>query len=898
MEGRTNEPRPRASDLTQTTPGHDAEATQPATPPGSDSRGSDPSGGSFGSSSFDHGRFLPGTVLAERYRIVELLGKGGMGEVYRADDLRLGQMVALKFLTSAQIGAINALHQEVRVARQVAHPNVCRVYDIGNVDGLPFISMEYIDGEHLGSLLKRIGRLPEDKAAEIAAQLCLGLSAIHEQGLIHRDLKPTNVMIDGRGKVRITDFGLAGVAVDLATSRERAGTPAYMAPEQIAGRGVSVRSDVYSLGLVLYELFTGKRAFEGKSWADFVRIHDTHTPVSPTRIVERLDPAIERAIMRCLEKDAALRPASALAVALALPGGDPLRAALAAGELPTPEAVAAAKAPGALPSGVALALFASCLVAIPLIGWMQHKAFLVSHTPLPKPPAVLADRAREMLSALGYTEKPFDARWGFTPLAGYREWLQTRDRSPNRWGPLINDQPPAIVFWYRESPQWLAPNGMVNGTMVNDPPLATEGMLRMLLSPNAKLESFTAVPRRAVPTSAPGETLNWSLLLEFAGLREASLQPSEPAFVPPFYCDQMRTWVGAHPSLPELPITVNAGALFGRIVFFDIRYGWEDQKAVARPIAATAEDLMAIVNVVLLVIAIGGAALLAWRNVSLGRSDRAGGWRVAVVIAGATLTGWLASADHFPSGQLEMQLLVTAGGIALLRGALAWMLYMALEPAVRRRSPETLIGWKRLLNGRFRDPTVGRDLLIGVAVGCLLAMVAASRMPLGAAFGFPPPAPAHGMLMMIPRMRDALYPLIDGIAWAVSPAMIFLTLIVLMLILVRSRIIAVNVVYAIATLVAAFVAWHSSEQRPIVAAVTIVFCTLLTIALVRGGLLVQVTAMYAQNMIGVFIMWVDPGVWYLPTICVGYFTVITLAAYAMVISIGGRPLLRADFLDR
>lgn len=898
MEGQTNQPKPSASDLTQTTPDHAADVTRAATRSGTQSRGSDFSGTSYGSSSIDHGRFLPGTVLAERYRIVELLGKGGMGEVYRADDLRLSQMVALKFLTNAQTGSIHALQNEVRIARQVAHPNVCRVYDIGDVDGLPFISMEYIDGEHLGSLLKRIGRLPEDKATEIAAQLCLGLSAIHEQGLIHRDLKPTNVMIDGRGKVRITDFGLAGLADDLAVSRERAGTPAYMAPEQIAGRGVSVRSDVYSLGLVLYELFTGKRAFEGKSWADFARVHDTHTPVSPTRIIERLDPAIERAIMRCLEKDPAQRPASALAVALALPGGDPLRAALAAGELPTPEAVAAAKAPGALPAGLALALFAFCLAAIPLAGWMHHKAFLLSHTPLPKSPAVLVDRAREMLAAMGYAEKPFDMRGGFIALAGYREWLQHRNHTSTRWAPLANDQPPAIVFWYRESPQWLAPNGMVNGTMVNDPALATEGMLRMLLSPNAKLESFTAVPRRAIPASAPSQEPDWAQLLDFAGLRESSLQIKEPEFVPPFYCDQKRSWVGLHPALPELPITVNAAALFGRVVFFDIRYGWEDETADVKPIAATAEELMTIVNIVLLVIAIGGAAVLAWRNVSLGRSDRAGGWRVAVVIAAATLMSWLASADHFPSGALEMQLLVTSGGIALLRGGLAWMLYMALEPAVRRRSPETLIGWKRLLNGRFRDPTVGRDLLIGVAVGCLLALVAASRIPLGAVLGYPPPVPANGMLMIIPRTRDALYPLIDGIAWAISPAMIFLTLIVLMLILVRSRIIAVNVVYAAATLVAAFVAWNSSEQPPVVAAVTVVFSTLLTIALVRGGLLVQVTAMYAQNMIGAFIMWGDLSAWYLPTIAVGFVAVIALAAFAMVVSIGGRPLLSARFLDR
>ncbi len=148
-------------------------------------------------------RFPPGTLLASRYRIVSRLGKGGMGEVFRADDLVLGQPVALKFLPESAKSNLNLLtrfYDEVRIARRISHKNVCRVYDIGEVEGQPYLSMEYIDGEDLGSLLRRIGRLPSDKATEFARKLCAGVAAAHGEGVLHRDLKPANIMIDSRGE--------------------------------------------------------------------------------------------------------------------------------------------------------------------------------------------------------------------------------------------------------------------------------------------------------------------------------------------------------------------------------------------------------------------------------------------------------------------------------------------------------------------------------------------------------------------------------------------------------------------------------------------------------------------------------------------------------------------------
>ena len=202
----------------------------------------------------DEARFTQGSLIAERYRIISQLGRGGMGEVFRADDLTLGQPVALKFLPESMIdeSMLERFRNEVRIARSISHPNVCRVHDIGEIDNRVFLSMEYVDGEDLSSRLQRVGRLASEDALEIARKICAGLAAAHDKGVLHRDLKPSNIMLDVQGEVRIMDFGLAGLAHEIEDVRT--GTPAYMAPEQLVGKEVTARSDIYALGLVLYEL--------------------------------------------------------------------------------------------------------------------------------------------------------------------------------------------------------------------------------------------------------------------------------------------------------------------------------------------------------------------------------------------------------------------------------------------------------------------------------------------------------------------------------------------------------------------------------------------------------------------------------------------------------------------
>jgi serine/threonine protein kinase len=230
--------------------------------------------------------------------------------------------VALKFLPESMIdkSMLERFRNEVRIARRISHPNVCRVYDIGETDNQVFLSMEYVDGEDLSSRLRRIGRLPSDEALEIARKICAGLAAAHDKGVLHRDLKPSNIMLDARREVLIMDFGLAGLAHKIEDVRS--GTPAYMAPEQLVGKEVTARSDIYALGLVLYELFTGKPAFEGKTYDEIFRVRRENTPDRFSTLVRDLDPAVQLVILRCLEEEPEDRPSSALIISAALPGGE------------------------------------------------------------------------------------------------------------------------------------------------------------------------------------------------------------------------------------------------------------------------------------------------------------------------------------------------------------------------------------------------------------------------------------------------------------------------------------------------------------------------------------------------------------------------------------------------
>ncbi len=249
-----------------------------------------------------------GTVFAGRYEIIEELGRGGMGTVYRAEDKKIGEHVAIKLVNpeiSSNRKIIERFRQELIIARKITHRSVCRMHDLGEAGGVHFITMEYVAGEDLKSLIKRIGQLPPAKALAIAGQVAEGLAEAHRLGVVHRDLKPGNIMIDREGNAKIMDFGIArSLKTEAATGTGFIiGTPDYMSPEQAEAKHVDGRSDIYSLGVILYEMVTGRVPFEGETPLSVAMKHKGERPKDPREWNPQLPSAISRLILRCLEKD-------------------------------------------------------------------------------------------------------------------------------------------------------------------------------------------------------------------------------------------------------------------------------------------------------------------------------------------------------------------------------------------------------------------------------------------------------------------------------------------------------------------------------------------------------------------------------------------------------------------
>ena len=811
-------------------------------------------------------RFPPGRLFADRYRIVSLLGRGATGEVYRADDLKLGQRVALKLLaptSGMHRRFLDRFISEVRLARDIAHPNVCRVYDIGEAEGWHYLSMEYIDGETLASLLRRIGSLPAEKALDVARQLCAGLAAAHERGVLHRDLKPGNIMLDGRGQVRIVDLGFATPIAD--PTSDVAGTPAYMAPEQLRGEYASERSDLFALGAVLYELFTGQRLFRARTFAERL-VSAEGGPPALTRL-SGIDPAVENAIRSCLESDPADRPASAWAVAARLPGGDPLAAALAAGRMPSPEMIAAAGQRGALRPVTAWTLLAAVVAGTLTVAFLVNQVTQIDPVRIPKPPEVLAERARTILAAIGHTAAARDTEYWFEP---------------------------DIRFVYRQGAQFLVTQNSMQVVMERDPPHDVPGIATVVLDPSGRLIRLATIPETPSTTSAQSRPadpspVDWSVLFAEAGLDATSLVPMPSAAPPALPHDTRVAWEGRLIEDAK-PLRVVGASLAGRPVYLDVsppdtppaaRQTWFSRGARS----STNEVLLAIFSLALFI----GGGIIARRNLRRGYGDTRGGRRLAIFIASGGVLWAVLRAHHTPLAMDEWVFLLIATGWSLVWTAFAWLIYISLEPYVRRWWPHTLISWARLLSGRVRDPLVGRDVLAGLLagiglVGLLIARAEVSRSagvivkPLDQAYVLEALRPVSYLGLIV-------YFAIDTLNFALA----MLGTLLLLRVIVRSERLSVVIwVMIVSTL---NLGYGAMPWDPVFAIALAAFAVAV---LLRFGLVSTAVMLLFTDLLTRLPVTLDARAWYLPLSVFTLLLIGGLAVYGFVVALAGRSAFGGD----
>ena len=439
---------------------------------------------------------------------------------------------------------------------------------------------------------------------------------------------------------------------------------------------------------------------------------------SMSSIAADIDPGVEKAIRRCLDPDPARRPASALSVAAALPGGDPLAAALAAGEMPSPELVASA---GKL-EGLAPRYSVPCLIAIVVClsasVALRARYAAVMHTPLDNPPEVLAHQAREMASSFGYPKKPADSVLSIDDRGDLLDHLKQLPQ-PHHWDQWLAAEAP-IQADYRESlsPLTADPYGEVT---TNNPAPTAPGMAHVVVDGAGRLRQFQANPYQDAPALTP--PVAPEAVFHAAGLDMAPFTEIPATFVPAGPSSEAHSWKGPHPRIPGLNLTVDLASWKGRITGVAIHFDWPKQGAAAPPAQTAASRARDVVLLSLSLVGLLSVVLLARRNWRLGHIDPKGALRLGIARCLLGFVAWIGTVHPVPDESMIPFFFANCAAW-LMWGAAVALLYIALEPLVRARWPHSIVTWSRLLAGRWLDAQVGSHILIGATVGAVVWVAA------------------------------------------------------------------------------------------------------------------------------------------------------------------------------
>jgi len=508
-------------------------------------------------------------------------------------------------------------------------------------------------------------------------------------------------------------------------------------------------------------------------------------------VTRDVDPVIVRTVEQCLASDPAARPSSARAVLSAFPGGDPLAAALAAGETPSPEMVAAAGASGELRAGVAWSLFALAVGGIAALAVLSERTMLYRAVALPKSPEALQERAQTIAEHVGYTT-PFAASGG--------EW--TVNDAPLRWiaakrAPR-NAHPALYHRVTRFSTRPLLPLAIGARITAHDPAPLDPGMVDVTLDPDGKLVRFAAVPPDRVDARAAND-VDWRPLFADAGADSARFHA-----VPAVWSAGQVAWDGTFADQPNVPVHIEAASRGGRAVAFRVYGPWDEPRPLRDPPRPFATALAASANIFIRSIVPLISAFFAVRNIRRGRGDRKGALRVAAFCTIVYALADLAFAEHRSILNGEWNVLEGLFGRALYLGGMVWLMYMAIEPYLRRRMPQTVIGWSRLLAGRWRDPMVGRDVLVGVLCGLAVDLALNLTRVAPGWFGLQDPPPAWLRFSILEGTSATMWQLLSYAGGYVRIALAASAFMVVLRVLLPRRHLVANVIFFL-LMAAAFV---------------------------------------------------------------------------------------------